>query len=470
MIKIIQGDCLQTVKSLEDKSINTCVTSPPYWGLRDYDEDAQLGLEESPEEFVQNLVTLFSEIKRVLRDDGTVWLNLGDSYAGNNLRASNNGRAGYGTEREGVFNKTGQGLKNKDLVGIPFRVAFALQQDGWYLRQDIIWHKPNPMPESVTDRCTKAHEYIFLLTKSSHYYYDNESVKEKAVGERWGGNNLINTEKSKDVNNQFSGLTRERKMLYENKNKRSVWTVTTKPFKGAHFATFPMELIKPCVLAGCPEKVCKECGEPYINKPIYEYNDNISKTSVTHGKYSNEETESANRQGLHANRGNKLIEVRENLPKQSILVAFLKERTTAKKLAECTDISLSKIEHWFRNDKTGFAYPTVEDWNKVRDYIDDYSEEFFVIDKSLLETELKNDAVNSKKVIGHNLEKQCDCETNETKSGVVLDPFGGSATTGIVAEGKNRDSIMLELNSDYINIAKQRIQNEFGMFTDVQNV
>ena len=210
MIKIIQGDCLETIKSLEDKSVNTCVTSPPYWGLRDYDEDKQLGLEDSPEEFVQNLVTLFSEIKRVLRDDGTVWLNLGDSYAGNNSRASNNGRAGYGTEREGVFNKTGQGLKNKDLVGIPWRVAFALQQDGWYLRQDIIWHKPNPMPESVTDRCTKAHEYIFLLTKSSNYYYDNEAIKEKAVGERWGGNNPINTEKSKDLDNQFSGLTRDR--------------------------------------------------------------------------------------------------------------------------------------------------------------------------------------------------------------------------------------------------------------------
>lgn len=468
MIKIIQGDCLQTVKSLEDKSINTCVTSPPYWGLRDYDEDAQLGLEESPQEFVQNLVILFSEIKRVLRDDGTVWLNLGDSYAGNNSRASNNGRAGYGTEREGVFNKTGEGLKNKDLVGIPFRVAFALQQDGWYLRQDIIWHKPNPMPESVTDRCTKAHEYIFLLTKSSKYYYDNEAIKEKAVGERWGGNNPINTEKSKDLDNQFSGLTRDRKMLYENRNKRSVWTVTTKPFKGAHFATFPMELIKPCVLAGCPEKACAECGEPFINKPIYEYNDNISKTSVTHGKYSNQETESANRQGLHANRGNKLIEVRENLPKQSILVSFLKDRTSAKKLAECTDIPLSKLEHWFRNDKTGFAYPTINDWNKVREYINDFSEEFYVIDKCLLETELKNDAIDSKKVVGYKLEKQCDCDTSETKRGVVLDPFGGSATTGIVAEGNDRDSIMLELNSDYIDIAKQRIENEFGMFTKIE--
>ena len=177
-IKILKGDCLETLKKVKTNTVNTCVTSPPYWGLRDYNgEEKQLGMEDTPEEFVENLVNVFKEVKRVLRDDGTVWLNLGDSYAGNSSRASNNGRAGYGTEREGVFNKSGQGLKNKDLVGIPWRVAFALQTDGWYLRQDIIWHKPNPMPESVTDRCTKAHEYIFLLSKSSKYYYDNEAIK-----------------------------------------------------------------------------------------------------------------------------------------------------------------------------------------------------------------------------------------------------------------------------------------------------
>ena len=167
---ILQGDVINRLKDIEDNTIQCVVTSPPYWGLRDYGEDNQLGLEETPEEYVNNMVKVFREVNRVLKDDGTLWLNLGDSYAGNCSRASNNGRAGYGNKREGTYIKSGKNIKPKDLVGIPWRVAFALQQDGWYLRQDIIWHKPNPMPESVTDRCTKSHEYIFLMSKSANYY------------------------------------------------------------------------------------------------------------------------------------------------------------------------------------------------------------------------------------------------------------------------------------------------------------
>ena len=195
--------------------------------MRNYnDEEKQLGMEDTPEEFVDNLVKVFREVKRVLRDDGTVWLNLGDSYNA----GRNGGHAGGSKQNHKKYlQRSGAnvvGLKPKDLVGIPWRVAFALQQDGWYLRQDIIWHKPNPMPESVKDRCTKAHEYIFLLSKSTKYYFDNEAIKEDLA-------------KSSNVSNK--------------RNKRSVWTITTKPFKGAHFATFPMDLIEPCVLAGCPE-------------------------------------------------------------------------------------------------------------------------------------------------------------------------------------------------------------------------
>lgn len=248
-IQILQGDAIKQLQKLDDKSINTCITSPPYWGLRNYnDEEKQLGMEDTPKEFVDNLVKVFREVKRVLRDDGTVWLNLGDSYCssrpmGTSGNSDNVGNA-YKKHRESFdFGRTGKtskvgtneyrgrgkavdGLKMKDLIGIPWRVALALQQDGWYLRQDIIWHKPNPMPESVKDRCTKAHEYIFLLSKSSKYYFDNEAIKEDCVTQ------------SKHTNK---------------KNKRSVWTVSTKPFKGAHFATFPMDLIEPCVLAGCPQ-------------------------------------------------------------------------------------------------------------------------------------------------------------------------------------------------------------------------
>jgi len=220
-IDIYAGDCLDSLKQLEDQSINTCITSPPYWGLRNYnDEEKQLGMEDTPEEFVNNLVEVFREVKRVLRDDGTVWLNLGDSYCGTGHKGDTIDPRYQGRNGQKVaLNNKIQGLKQKDLVGIPWRVAFALQADGWYLRQDIIWHKPNPMPESVQDRCTKSHEYIFLLRKSAKYYYDNEAIK-------YGP---------------------------ENSNKRSVWSIPVASYSEAHFATYPPELIKPCILAGCPE-------------------------------------------------------------------------------------------------------------------------------------------------------------------------------------------------------------------------
>ena len=225
-IKILQGDCIQSLKKLEDESINTCITSPPYWGLRDYNgEEKQLGLEETPEEFVENFVNVFREVKRVLRDDGTVWLNLGDSF-----------------------------LPNKQLGCIPFKVAMALQKDSWILRQDIIWHKPNCTPESVKDRCTKAHEYIFLLSKNAKYYFDNEAIKEDAVAKnRSAGNKVPQKGTDQPFSETKQGLIKAQQKKYQKRNKRSVWTVTTKPFKGAHFATFPMDLIEPCVLAGCPE-------------------------------------------------------------------------------------------------------------------------------------------------------------------------------------------------------------------------
>jgi site-specific DNA-methyltransferase (adenine-specific) len=276
MVEILQGDCLKSLKKLESKSINTCVTSPPYFGLRDYgtaewkggdegcnhsyqvknpynkdfnerwgnspglkkqesqrhevtykgvckkcgaiSKDSQIGLEETPEEFVENLVKVFREVKRVLRDDGTVWLNLGDSF-----------------------------FPNKQLGCIPFKVAIALQDDGWYLRQDIIWHKPNPMPESVRDRCTKSHEYIFLLSKSKKYYYDNEAIKEDSISIVKKRTRKVGMGVGSNIGTKGSAGNNGKR------NKRSVWTVTTKPFKGAHFAVFPMDLIEPCVLAGCPK-------------------------------------------------------------------------------------------------------------------------------------------------------------------------------------------------------------------------
>ena len=253
---IYVGDSLNVLRTIESNSVQTCVTSPPYWGLRDYGVDGQLGLEETPEEFTENLVKVFNEVKRVLKDDGTLWLNLGDSY--NSSSSNRTGTNGYNDGRNNRSKRFSAGgcedLKPKDLVGIPWRVAFALQSDGWFLRQDIIWAKPNPMPESVTDRCTKSHEYIFLLSKSQRYYFDNKAIAEDAVSEKPAGNKNHKYVGTGDVRNRSKeGLLSLSGIVSETRNKRSVWAVSTKPFSEAHFATFPAALIEPCILAGSKE-------------------------------------------------------------------------------------------------------------------------------------------------------------------------------------------------------------------------
>jgi DNA modification methylase len=252
--KIEFGDCRETMRLWKEQGIKaqTCVTSPPYYGLRDYGHEGQLGLEETPEQYITAMVEVFRCVWDVLEDDGTLWLNIGDSY---------NGSGGQGTKpnimsKEAAEGRGGKaikvdGIKPKDLIGIPWMMAFALRADGWYLRQDIIWHKPNPMPESVTDRCTKSHEYIFLMSKSQKYYYDYESIKEqstsKSEGIRFGGNKY-----GDDDDPKFATKSGNVSKEYDKANKRSVWTVTTKPYAGAHFAVFPFKLIEPCILAGAP--------------------------------------------------------------------------------------------------------------------------------------------------------------------------------------------------------------------------
>lgn len=312
-VQILKGDCRDVLRSLDSESVNCVVTSPPYWGLRDYGVAGQIGLEDSPFDYVAELVAVFAEIRRVLRPEGTVWLNIGDSYAGSgrggnpteetsgleggqaSQRASmvkrtrkateigatsrdaavtNVGRrAARGSQLPAGFHEaariegvTGRawvapaaGFKQKDLMGMPWRVAFALQDDGWWLRQDIIWSKPNPMPESVGDRCTKSHEYIFLLSKSERYYFDQEKIAEPAV--KAGlflhsyGTGAKDRQDVSDVNDRRTriGLANWNQAQPETRNKRSVWEVTTAPFPEAHFATFPPALIEPCILAGCPD-------------------------------------------------------------------------------------------------------------------------------------------------------------------------------------------------------------------------
>jgi DNA modification methylase len=256
MNKVYFGDCRDSMRHMAKDGVvvQMCVTSPPYYGLRDYGHDGQIGNEQTPQQFIDNLVEVFACVWDILADDGTLWINLGDSYANNSSQASNNGRAGFGNPREKVVNRIGNGYKQKDLMGMPWRLAFALQDFGWYLRQDIIWHKPNPMPESVTDRCTKSHEYIFLLTKNQKYYFDHEAIKEDSV-------DIESTSKRYEKNfNAFNGgmetgaISRNNpvaKLEFDGKrNKRDVWTINTKSYKGAHFAVYPEELIEPCILAG----------------------------------------------------------------------------------------------------------------------------------------------------------------------------------------------------------------------------
>ncbi len=262
-MEIIRGDALEALKALPDGCCSTCVTSPPYYGLRDYGAAGQIGLEETPEEYTRRLVEVFREVRRVLKDDGTLWLNIGDSYA---TRSGNqpptNTRNSCGHTAKNVPN----GYKYKDLIGIPWLLAFALRADGWYLRADIIWQKPNAMPESCKDRPTRAHEYIFLLSKSSRYYYDAEAIKEPAVG--FPGSENLNARRRGNTKTFRGGnaythdqaaansanVERKSHGLVPNetgkRNRRTVWTIATRPYKGAHFATFPEELVRPCILAG----------------------------------------------------------------------------------------------------------------------------------------------------------------------------------------------------------------------------
>ena len=292
--KILYGDCRDTLKQFDEQA-RTCVTSPPYYGLRDYGgEENQIGQEKTPEEFIDQLVNVFKEVRNVLTDDGTLWVNLGDSYY--------NYRPGKGQSypKQSVSktnqdlptqcNKRGNkldGLKEKDLIGIPWMFAFAMRSDGWYLRQDIIWHKPNPMPESVKDRCTKSHEYIFLLSKNKKYYYDNEAIKEP-VKKDWGKRDRTSGKYHNPGTGiqPHSGLTKS----YDRKNKRDVWSITNKPYKGSHFAVFPPDLITPCILAGSEKgdiildpfmgsgttaMVAKQLGRDYIGCELHEEYSNL---------------------------------------------------------------------------------------------------------------------------------------------------------------------------------------------------
>ncbi len=376
--QLLEGDCLKVLATLPAESVQTCITSPPYWGLRDYGSEGQLGLEAMPEAYVANMVAVFREVRRVLRYDGTLWLNLGDSYTSGGRKDRDSSlvsKTSGVTNRSAGINRaqTPDGLKPKDLVGIPWRVAFALQADGWYLRQDIIWHKPNPMPESTTDRCTKAHEYIFLMTKSAHYFYDAEAVKERTrkIGgpARIFGAKLQTGTMRQDIGRDFVDTG--------TRNKRSVWTVTTKPFKGAHFATFPPDLIEPCVLAGSADKCCPKCGRAW---------ERITERLREHGV------------------------AEAGFPK-----------------TECIADNQNAHKRLHRRLKA------------ARDA-----------------GEPHDNALGGIRTVG--FRPACDCGETDSIPSTVLDPFNGAGTTGVVAIQHGRRYIGIDLNTDYLEMARKRIQ------------
>lgn len=377
--KIICGDSLQTLKQLKDQSVYCCVTSPPYFGLRNYQTDGQIGLEQTPEEYVNKLVAVFREVRRVLRDDGTLWLNLGDSYANDTKwggsTSGKHTKQVHGNTSIGR-NKRITGLKSKDLIGIPWMVAFALRNDGWYLRQDIIWAKGcsgsykggSVMPESVTDRCTKSHEYVFLLTKSPRYFFDNEAIKEKSIDpEMYSGrkrrfsSSIVDYDAGYDGHRTQVGLLSLVGKTYPTRNRRSVWVVPPKPFKDAHFATFPPALIRPMILAGCPSRCCPKCGKGWEREI---------------------QVERTGKRYIH--------------PKGMVT-------QTGGKDSHALGSGVSK------QVRTLGFHPA------------------------------------------------CDCGESDSVPGVVLDPFGGSGTTAIVALELDRRAILIDLNPTYCKMARNRI-------------
>lgn len=381
-VRILQGDCREVLRTLPDASVQCVVTSPPYYGLRDYGVAGQIGLEQTPAEYVEQMVAVFREVRRVLRDDGTCWLNLGDSYAsggGTGIQGERGQRFGRRHTQEVLLDMRywpEASIKPKDLMGIPWRVAFALQADGWWLRQDNIWAKRNCMPESVRDRTTRAHEYLFMLTKADRYFYDAVAIEEE--GEIAAGTRAA---KGSDVRSSLKDVNGRPPEYYEytgKRNKRSVWWIATQPFPEAHFATFPPDLIEPCILAGTSERgCCAKCGAPWIRQTA-----------------------------------------------QSVAFASGSGRSGRKPTGK------------------GAGGPQTESGTY----------------------DVRMGAVRQTETTGWL--PSCRCGANVVPC-AVLDPFGGAGTTGLVADRLGRNAVLIELNSAYADMARNRLTKDAGMFAEV---
>lgn len=376
-VRILIGDVRDRLADLPDASVHCCVTSPPYFGLRDYGVDGQIGLEDSPDAYVAAMVEVFRDVWRLLRDDGTLWLNIGDCYDAG-TRTSRVASEGVNKSKHGYWSnpninrRVSAGLKPKDLVGIPWMLAFALRADGWYLRSEIIWHKPNPMPESVTDRPTSAHEKLFLLTKRPAYFYDAQAIKE--TGTIPAGTLAAKGSNARSELKNVNGRPPEYWEYDGTRNARNVWTITTKPFSDAHFATFPPELPEQCIRAGTSERgCCSACGAP---RPRL-----VEKARMRDGNplTTSWEIDSGGRR-----------------------------------------LGSSGVGHWRDTTKT-----QTTGWGTT-----------------------------------------CSCDADSVPC-TILDPFFGAGTTGLVADRLGRNCIGIELNPEYADIARRRLQKDGGMFCSV---
>lgn len=414
-IKLILGDCLEQIKTLPSDSVHACISSPPYFQQRDYGVDGQIGLEESVEEFIDKLVELYREVKRVLHPSGTIWVNLGDGYAAG-------GKGGGGSfmdmRKEGTWAdkatkkgwRTTPGLKPKDLIGAPWRLALALQADGWYLRSDIIWHKPSAMPESVTDRPGKAHEYVFLLSKEPHYFYDGDAIREKTgnemtpeeyeaakVGSFHNHENDLNEGLSQKKTAGFKVMTHPL-----GRNRRTVWSIPTEAFKDSHFATFPTKLVEPCIKAATSEKgCCPTCFSPWIR--IHEEGIAIKENHRNGFRGENDNTD---RPYLHSNKDN--------------------SKPKPRKRADAPGAKVSPTSV-FRTGEIKVKLPI--DWKP-----------------------------------------SCDCEKAEPIPCTILDPFSGAGTTGLVAARNQRSYIGIELNPEYLEMSRERIYKDQPLFNQIEVV
>lgn len=398
-INLIVGDCRRVLEELEPKSVQCCVCSPPYFGLRDYEHDGQIGLEETPDKYIAELVQVFRGVRRVLRDDGTLWVVIGDSYASGTTavrsQAETSSVGGWSSPANQIKrNGTPPGVKPKDLIGVPWMLAFALRADGWWLRRDIIWDKPNPMPESCTDRPTSSHEYMFLLSKSETYFYDHEAIKEPTTTDEgrppgivrdrelgYDSKEAVVRKRPSKKRGEFNGKTEQLpgrnafRAVTDTRNKRSVWRVTTKPYPGAHYAVYPPKLIEPCILAGTSPQACELCGAPW-------------------------------------------------------------ERVTGEPIPG-EGRGSGNLERKYRGDFGGLF----DDPHKR-------NQGFSIPWKP-----------TSTPTIGWQATCKCEGATGSARC-VVLDPFNGAGTTGLVCDRNGRDYIGIEINAEYAQQARDRIRND----------